>query len=141
MKSKLYKSAWICSTQVPYRAETRPNAALDSTPFTQSIADTFSQMYHYRPHVSYLTQALDDTIHWTAVVWSQEYTSGLEPLIDHAQFQTRAQKVLSEKIFALWGPCKVVKETVYRKTLLRSRGGVHWALAMCIGVGFRLQYL
>lgn len=126
---------------MPYRAEARPDAALDPTSFTQPIADTLSQMYHYRPHIFDLTQALDDTIHWTVVVWSQEYTSGLEPLVDHVQIQTRAEKVLPEMVFALWSPCKMVKETIYRKTLLRSRGGVCWALAVCIGVGFQLQYL
>lgn len=70
---------------MPYRSETRPDAALNPTSSTQPIADTLSQMYHHRPHVLYLTQALDDTIHWTIVVWSQEHASGLEPLVDHVQ--------------------------------------------------------
>lgn len=98
-------------------------------------------MYHYSPHVFDLTQAFDNTVHWTIIIWSQENACGLEPLIYYVQIHTRAQEVLSEEIFALWGPCKVVEEAIYRKTLLRSGGGFRWALAVCVGVGFRLQYL
>ena len=98
-------------------------------------------MYHYSPHVFDLTQTFDNAIHWVIVAWFQEYGSGFEPLIDHVQIQTRAQEVLSKKIFTLRGPCKVVKEAIHRKTLLRSGGGFRWALAVCVGVGFRLQYL
>lgn len=75
---------------MPYRSEARPDAALYTTSFTQPIADTLSQMDHYRPHVLYLSQALDNTIHWTVIVWSQENASGLEPLVDYVQIQTRA---------------------------------------------------
>lgn len=136
MKSELHQLARFCSIQMPYRSEARPDATLDPTSFAQSIANTLSQMYHYLPHVFDLTQALDNTVHWTVVVWSQEHASRLEPLVDYVQIQTRAQKRLPEKIFALWGSCKVVKEAIYRKTLLRSGGGSRWALAVCIGVGF-----
>ena len=98
-------------------------------------------MNHYRPHIFYLTQTLDNTIHWTTIFWSQEHVGSLKPLIYNIQVQTWAQKVLPEKILALWSPCKVVEESIYRKTLLGSRRGIRRALTMCIGAGFRLQYL
>lgn len=141
MKSELQRLAELCSIQMPYQSEARPDAALDPASFTQPIADTPSQMYHYRPYVFDLTQALDNTVHWATVFWSQEHANSLEPLVDYVQIQTRAQKVLSEKILALWSPCKVVKEAIYRKTFLRSGGGFYWALAVCIGAGLRLQDL
>lgn len=75
---------------MPYRSEARPDAALNPTSFTQSIADTLPQIYHYHPHVPDLTQALDNTIQWTTVAWSQEHASSLEPLVDYVQIQTRA---------------------------------------------------
>lgn len=98
-------------------------------------------MYHDRPHMFYLTQALDNIMHWTVVIWSQEHTGRLESLIDYVHIHTRTQKVLPEKILALWRPREMMKETIHRKTLLRSGGSFRWALAVCIGVGFRLQYL
>ena len=89
-------------------------------------------MYHYRSHVFDLTQALDNIVHRTMVLRSQEHAGGLEPLVYNVQIQTGAQKVLSEKVSALWSLCKVVEETIYRKTLLRSGGGFRWALCVCI---------
>lgn len=141
MKSELQQLAELCSVQMPYRSKAGPDAALDPASFAQPIADTLSQMYHYRSHVFDLTQAFDDAIHWTVVLWSQKHAGSFKPLVDYVQIQTWAQKVLPEKVLALRSPCKMVKEAIYRKALLRSGGGFHWALAVCIGIGFRLQYL
>ena len=83
MKSELEHLAKVFGVWMPYRSEARPDTALDSTTFTQPIADTLPQIYHYRPHVLDLTQALDNTIHRTVVFWSQEHAGGLKSLVDN----------------------------------------------------------
>ena len=57
---------------MPYRSEARPNTTLNPTTFAQPVADTLSQMYHYRSHVFDLTQAFDNIVHRTVVLRSQE---------------------------------------------------------------------
>ncbi len=74
----------------------------------------------YRLHVLDLPQAFDDTVHGSVIIRSKKDTCGLQSFVYNIDVQDWAQKILSEKVFALGCPRKVVKQTINRETFFRS---------------------
>ena len=89
-------------------------------------------MKRYRLHVFDLPEVFNNAVHGSVIIGSKKDTCRLQSFVYHIDVEDWAQEILSEKMFALWGPRKVVKQTIDRKTFFRSRRSSGRSMAMGI---------
>ena len=63
----------------------------------------------HRLHVLDLPKVFDNAVHGSVIIGAKKDTCGLQSFIYNIDVQDWAQEILSEKVFALGCPRKVVK--------------------------------
>ena len=89
-------------------------------------------MERYRLHILDLPQVLDNAVHRNVIIGSKKDTYCLQSFIYNIDVENWTQEILSEKMFALWGLRKVVKQTIDGETFFRSRRSFGRPMAMGI---------
>ena len=74
----------------------------------------------YRFHVLDLPKVFDNAIHGSVIIGSKKDTCRLQSFVYNIYVQNWTQEILSEKVFALGCPRKMVKQTIDGETFFRS---------------------